>query len=348
VCIRRLVWHGERDGRLRLFSQCRPYLIFVTTAQIAPKVKGAPKKKSSEASSKASTPTKDGENADNASADEAASKEVKEKQPSSKKRKVEKEPKTPKESKKGKAQEEEGGEPKLKRPACAYFLFCEAKRAEAREGDASKKVGAKELGEMWKELPEAEKEPYNTKAAALKAEYDEKKPPSETEKKKAAKADGPQKARSSYILYTLSARAQVLEEFPGIKQSEVMKLLGTRWKELSAEDKKVYEEQAKAEKEAIASGAAPAACSDKVEAAGTKRKATEDEDKDTTEEEAEASDKSATEEEKADQVEEGEDEKEDKEEAGEKAKEEVETSQAEEAEADQEMKDGEEAKADGE
>ena len=182
-------------------------------------MKGAPKKKkSSDASSKASTPTKDGDSAESASSD-SPSKE--EKPSSSKKQKVEKAPKAPKESKKAKADEEEGGEAKLKKPASAYFLFCDAKRAEAKEGDASKKLGAKELGEMWKELSDADKEPFNTKAAALKAEYDEKKPPSEAEKKKAAKADGPPKARSSYILYTMDARAKVQEEFPGIEAKEV-------------------------------------------------------------------------------------------------------------------------------
>jgi hypothetical protein len=58
----------------------------------------------------------------------------------------------------------------------------------------------------------------------------------------------------------MAKRAEVLEEFPGIQAKEVMKLLGGKWKELSAEDKAVYEAMAKAEKEALAAGADKGAC----------------------------------------------------------------------------------------
>ena len=54
-----------------------------------------------------------------------------------------------------------------------------------------------------------------------------------------ARGQGPQKAKSAYMLFTMAKRAEVVEEFPGIKASEVMKLLGAKWKELSAEDKAV-------------------------------------------------------------------------------------------------------------
>ena len=67
----------------------------------------------------------------------------------------------------------------------------------------------------------------------------------------------------------MAKRAEVLEEFPGIQAKEVMKLLAGKWKQLSAEDKAVYEKMAKAEKEALAAGA------DKVDAAGSKRKSPE-------------------------------------------------------------------------
>ena len=52
-------------------------------------------------------------------------------------------------------------------------------------------------------------------------------------------AQGPQKAKSAYMLFTMAKRAEVVEEFPGIQAKEVMKLLGAKWKELSAEDKAV-------------------------------------------------------------------------------------------------------------
>ena len=71
----------------------------------------------------------------------------------------------------------------------------------------------------------------------------------------------------------MAKRAEVLEEFPGIQAKEVMKLLGGKWKELSAEDKAVYHAMAKAEKEALATGP------DKVDDAGSKRKSPEKDEK---------------------------------------------------------------------
>ena len=58
----------------------------------------------------------------------------------------------------------------------------------------------------------------------------------------------------------MAKRAEVLEEFPGIQAKEVMKLLGGKWRELSAEDKAVYDAMAKAEKQALAAGADKGAC----------------------------------------------------------------------------------------
>ena len=151
--------------------------------EIAAPVKGKTPKKSAESSSKATTPTKDGDSADKAASDD----EVKQKK-SAKKQKVDKEPKTPK-SKTPTAKADEG-EAKTKRPATAYFVFCETKRLEAKEANADKALAAKELGEMWKALSEEEKEPYTTKAKQLKADYDEVTGQTESGKKKGLEARG--------------------------------------------------------------------------------------------------------------------------------------------------------------
>jgi high mobility group protein B1 len=229
-------------------GKCEQNTAWLQTFQIkdiAAPVKGKTPKKSAESSSKATTPTKDGDSADKAVSDE----EVKQKK-SAKKQKVDKEPKAPK-SKTPTAKADEG-EAKTKRPAGAYFVFCEAKRAEAKEANAEKALAAKELGEMWKALSEEEKEPYTTKAKQLKADYDEVKGQTESGKKKAAKAEGPKKARTAYMIFSEYIRPQILEEFPGIQAKEVMKLQGPKWKELSAEDKKIWEDKAKEEKEVFA------------------------------------------------------------------------------------------------
>lgn len=246
------------------------------------------KKATAESSSNATTPTKDGDNADKDTSDE----EAKEKS-AAKKQKIEKEPKTPK-AKKAKPAEDANNEPKEKRPQTAFFLFSEAKRAEAREADpSSKSINAKELGEAWKALTDEEKEPYTTKAAAAKAEYVSKKVPTESEKKKTAKAEGPPKARTAYLIFNSEERVKIIEEFPGIKASEIMKLQGARWKELSPENKKIYEDKAKAEKESIAAGGG------KIDTAGSKRKSPEPEkvtdEEEEKEEEEDQEDKSTEE-----------------------------------------------------
>ena len=208
-----------------------------------------------------------------------------------KKQKVEKEPKTPK-AKKAAEDTDENGEPKLKRPMSAYFIFCEDKRKEAKEANADKPLTAADLSGMWKALSDEDKEPFNAKAAELKAEYDAKRPPTKTEQKQNAKADAPKKARSAYFIFASEMRPSILVEFPGIKVTEVAKIIGAKWKELSAEDKKKWEEMAKAEKEAIAAGGERP----DITAAGSKRKSTEDESEEAEEEADEGEDKEKAEE----------------------------------------------------
>ena len=57
---------------------------------------------------------------------------------------------------------------RVKREQTAFFLL-EAKRTEAKDAEAAKYFVDKELGEAWKALSDEEREPYVTKAAAVKA-----------------------------------------------------------------------------------------------------------------------------------------------------------------------------------
>ena len=63
-----------------------------------------------------------------------------------------------------------------------------------------------------------------------------------------ARATAPSKARSAWILYTMDMRAKVMAEDPSMQPKEVLKILGSRWKELPEEDKQVYENKARAER----------------------------------------------------------------------------------------------------
>merc|ERR1712151_1005879 len=63
---------------------------------------------------------------------------------------------------------------KLKKPQSAYFIYINEKRAEVQEQLGTKDFGAvtKKVGEMWKELSEAAKKPWNDKAKEQKDAYD--------------------------------------------------------------------------------------------------------------------------------------------------------------------------------
>eukprot|EP00747_Dinoflagellata_sp_TGD_P108219 gnl/TRDRNA2_/TRDRNA2_170350_c0_seq1.p1 gnl/TRDRNA2_/TRDRNA2_170350_c0~~gnl/TRDRNA2_/TRDRNA2_170350_c0_seq1.p1 ORF type:complete len:231 (+),score=91.89 gnl/TRDRNA2_/TRDRNA2_170350_c0_seq1:78-770(+) len=63
---------------------------------------------------------------------------------------------------------------KVKKPVSAYWLWLGDNRAGiiAKLGTGNVSAVGKKAGEMWKALKPAEKEPFEKKAAALKAEYD--------------------------------------------------------------------------------------------------------------------------------------------------------------------------------
>jgi len=54
----------------------------------------------------------------------------------------------------------------------------------------------------------------------------------------------PKRASGAYVFFTNEMRPKVLQEFPGIKFVELGKVLGERWRALSAEAKKRYEDMA--------------------------------------------------------------------------------------------------------
>lgn len=54
----------------------------------------------------------------------------------------------------------------------------------------------------------------------------------------------PKRASGAYVFFTNDMRPKVLSEFPGIKFVELGKVLGERWRALTPEEKKHYEEMA--------------------------------------------------------------------------------------------------------
>ncbi|EKX44022.1 hypothetical protein GUITHDRAFT_153133 [Guillardia theta CCMP2712] len=66
--------------------------------------------------------------------------------------------------------------------------------------------------------------------------------------KKAETADKPKRPLSAYFLYAGDKRATVKAKFPTIGNTEIVKKLGEMWRELPANEKKVYEDKAAAAK----------------------------------------------------------------------------------------------------
>ena len=81
--------------------------------------------------------------------------------------------------------------------------------------------------------------------AGVLQEADKAKKQEEKAKKEAEK--GPKRGLSAYMYYTADVRAKFKEENPDAKLGDLAKLMGAKWKTLSAEDKAPYEEKAKEE-----------------------------------------------------------------------------------------------------
>ena len=63
-------------------------------------------------------------------------------------------------------------------------------------------------------------------------------------KKKKKDPNAPKRPTSAYFFYAGDVRPGIREENPDMKITEVMSLIGEKWRELEEEDKKPYEEQA--------------------------------------------------------------------------------------------------------
>ncbi len=60
-----------------------------------------------------------------------------------------------------------------KRPMTPYFLFCQKKRQEYINSDNQRKLTAKELGSMWKNLPDEQKNSFLNQYEKDKKKYEE-------------------------------------------------------------------------------------------------------------------------------------------------------------------------------
>lgn len=136
-------------------------------------------------------------------------------------------------------------------------------RAEAKKEnpDLAPKELMSKLADMWRGLSDDEKAPYEEKAAEAKDAYIKAgggaKKDGEGKAKKASKAkkgkDGeegekPKRGPNAYMIFSNEKRGEVKAENPGLKVTEIAKVIGDMWKELSEEEKQEYKDKAAAGK----------------------------------------------------------------------------------------------------
>ncbi|PIA49084.1 hypothetical protein AQUCO_01300142v1 [Aquilegia coerulea] len=186
------------------------------------------------------------------------------------------------EDKKGKKKKQE----KLKKPCAAYVLWCKDQWNEVKKEnpDAEFKEISNILGTKWKNLSDEEKKPYEQKYQEDKEAYLQivgkekreneamslleedqkqkvamelldqylqfKQEADEAIKKKAKKEKDPSKPKqslSAYFLYMKERRVALVEENQNV--TEIAKITGEEWKNMSEKQRKPYEEIAKKQKE---------------------------------------------------------------------------------------------------
>jgi len=152
-----------------------------------------------------------------------------------------------------------------KRPLSGYFIFVGEKRASyVAEHPGEKMIDvSKAMGQLWKELSDEDKAPFQKQAEEAKQRYaaelqefldaggvlPERKSKKDKKQKRAKPGPAVKRPPSAYILYTMAERPNYVEANPGAKATEVMKALGKSWKELGEDEKQKFVQQAEEAKE---------------------------------------------------------------------------------------------------
>ncbi len=145
----------------------------------------------------------------------------------------------------------------IKKPRSAYFFFCDEKRTELKSENESLDFGGvnKKLGDIWSNLSEAEKKPYEDQASEDKQRYDEE---YESAKKvaidKGEFKENPmkniKKPKTSYLCFsTDKAVRNKYAKQAGDDNKKLMKILGDVWKAMPEKQKKPYIDEAEKDKQ---------------------------------------------------------------------------------------------------
>jgi len=141
-----------------------------------------------------------------------------------------------KERKEKKKKEDEG---KPTRPLTAYTLFFRTRVAELRKTKPDTEVAmlAKQVGQDWSAMTDAQKQPFAKKAEEARKSYDE-------QMTAYQKTLPPKRPGSSFMLFSEEVRPTIVKQNPKMKTTDVAKALGQQWKQLTPQKKKRFEEKA--------------------------------------------------------------------------------------------------------
>jgi HMG (high mobility group) box len=152
-----------------------------------------------------------------------------------------------------------------KRNMSAYLLYQNAMREQFKRENPGMTFGqlAKYTSHMYKNLTPDEKDTWDSRATQDKTRYDAEisayvpppghdargmliadQRPKKRNKRGPKDPSQPKRASGAYVFFTNDMRPKVLTEFPGIKFVELGKVLGERWRALTPEEKKRYEDMA--------------------------------------------------------------------------------------------------------
>lgn len=155
-----------------------------------------------------------------------------------------------------------------KRNMSAYLIFQNTMRDHYKRQNPGLTFGqlAQHTSKEYKKLTPEEKAVWSQKADEDKARYDAGiavyvPPPgydahgnlidaqfNKRPRKAVKDPEAPKRARGSFVFFTFEMRPQVMAEFPDIKFVEMGNVLGQRWRALSVEQKKKYEDMAAGDK----------------------------------------------------------------------------------------------------
>ncbi len=136
-------------------------------------------------------------------------------------------------SKKGKASTTDAARgkaraaPKVPRASSAYSMFIKDHASLHMAGGKTAPEAVRELASKWKTLSDAERAPYNARAAEAKATV--------AAAREAAKAN--RKPLAPYATFVSETMGALRTEQPGLSAPEYMQMVAVRWKELPQADK---------------------------------------------------------------------------------------------------------------